>query len=233
MAPYRLGVDIGGTHTDLVLTDIATRRFRIAKVASTPGNPALGVVTGIAALLSDVSPGDIEFFAHGTTVTTNALLQLKGARVGLLVNAGFRGIQDVQSQAREGNSFDYFFRRPPPLVTQRFTREVPGRVDAHGREIAPFDAVAARHAVEELLAAGVQSFAVCYLFSFLNPIHERMTAEIIRELAPSAAISLSSIVLPRLREWPRLSTTLVNAYLEPVLATYVASLAEGSRSNWH
>ena len=227
MAPYRLGVDIGGTHTDLVLTDIATHRFRIAKVASTPGNPALGVVTGIAALLSDVSPSDIEFFAHGTTVTTNALLQLKGARVGLLVNAGFRGIQDVQSQAREGNSFDYFFRRPPPLVTQRFTREVPGRIDAHGREIAPFDAVAARHAVEELLAAGVQSFAVCYLFSFLNPIHERMTAEIIRELAPSAAISLSSIVLPRLREWPRLSTTLVNAYLEPVLATYVASLAEG------
>ena len=104
---------------------------------------------------------------------------------------------------------------------------MPGQIDAHGREIAPFDAVAARHAVEELLAAGVQSFAVCYLFSFLNPIHERMTADIIRELAPSAAISLSSIVLPRLREWPRLSTTLVNAYLEPVLATYVASLAEG------
>jgi N-methylhydantoinase A len=227
MPPYRLGVDIGGTHTDLVLTDVASREFRIAKVASTPANPANGVLAGVASLLREVSADEIDFFAHGTTVTTNALLQLKGARVGLLVNTGFRGIQEVQSQAREGNSFDYMYRRPPPLVTQCLTREVPGRIDAHGREIAPFDAGAACRAVEELLAAGAQSFAVCYLFSFLNPSHETMTAQIIRELAPSAAVSLSSVVLPRLREWPRLSTTLVNAYLEPVLASYVASLADG------
>ncbi len=227
MPPYRLGVDVGGTHTDLVLTDVATGEFRIAKVASTPSNPAVGVMSGIASLLEPASASAIEFFAHGTTVTTNALLQLKGARVGLLVNAGFRGIQEVQSQAREGNSFDYMYRRPPPLVTQRLTREVPGRIDAHGREIEPFDAAAARRAVAELLALGVESFAVCYLFSFLNGAHEQATADIIRELAPPVAVSLSSVVLPRLREWPRLSTTLVNAYLEPVLTSYVASLAEG------
>ncbi len=227
MPPYRLGVDVGGTHTDLVLTDVATGEFRIAKVASTPSNPAVGVMSGIASLLEPASASAIEFFAHGTTVTTNALLQLKGARVGLLVNAGFRGIQEVQSQAREGNSFDYMYRRPPPLVTQRLTREVPGRIDAHGREIEPFDAAAARRAVAELLALGVVSFAVCYLFSFLNGAHEQATADIIRELAPPVAVSLSSVVLPRLREWPRLSTTLVNAYLEPVLTSYVASLAEG------
>jgi len=149
MPPYRLGVDVGGTHTDLVLTDVATGEFRIAKVASTPANPAVGVMTAIASLLQPASASGIEFFAHGTTVTTNALLQLKGARVGLLVNAGFRGIQDVQSQAREGNSFDYMYRRPPPLVTQRLTREVPGRIDAHGREIEPFDANAARRAIAE------------------------------------------------------------------------------------
>jgi N-methylhydantoinase A len=227
MPPYRLGVDVGGTHTDLVLTDVATGEFRIAKVASTPSNPAVGVMSGIASLLGPANSGAIEFFAHGTTVTTNALLQLKGARVGLLVNKGFRGIQDVQSQAREGNSFDYMYRRPPPLVTQRLTREVPGRIDAHGREIEPFDAEATRRAVAELLALGVESFAVCYLFSFLNGAHEQATADIIRELAPPAAVSLSRVVLPRLREWPRLSTTLVNAYLEPVLTSYVASLAEG------
>jgi N-methylhydantoinase A len=227
MPPYRLGVDVGGTHTDLVLTDVATGEFRIAKVASTPSNPAVGVMSGIASLLEPASASAIEFFAHGTTVTTNALLQLKGARVGLLVNAGFRGIQEVQSQAREGNSFDYMYRRPPPLVTQRLTREVPGRIDAHGREIEPFDAEAARRAVAELLALGVESIAVCYLFSFLNGAHEQATADIIRELAPPVAVSLSRVVLPRLREWPRLSTTLVNAYLEPVLTSYVASLAEG------
>ncbi len=175
MPPYRLGVDVGGTHTDLVLTDVATGEFRIAKVASTPSNPAVGVMSGIASLLEPASASAIEFFAHGTTVTTNALLQLKGARVGLLVNAGFRGIQEVQSQAREGNSFDYMYRRPPPLVTQRLTREVPGRIDAHGREIEPFDAAAARRAVAELLALGVVSFAVCYLFSFLNGAHEQAT----------------------------------------------------------
>jgi N-methylhydantoinase A len=226
MPPYRLGVDVGGTHTDLVLADAATGEFRIAKVASTPANPAAGVMTGIASLLERVNAEAIEFFSHGTTVTTNALLQLKGARVGLLVNAGFRGIQEVQSQAREGNPFDYTYRRPPPLVTQRLTREVPGRIDARGREIAPFDGDAARRAVTELLALGVHSFAVCYLFSFLDPRHEQATAEIIRELAPAASVSLSSVVLPRLREWPRLSTTLVNAYLEPVLTSYVASLDE-------
>jgi N-methylhydantoinase A len=224
MPPYRLGVDVGGTHTDLVLTDVASGAFRIAKVPSTPANPALGVMSGIAALLQSARASDIEFFAHGTTVTTNALLQLKGARVGLLINAGFRGIQDVQSQAREGNSFDYLYRRPRPLVTQRLTREVMGRIDAGGREIEPFDLGKARQAITELLALGVESFAVCYLFSFLNPAHEQATAKIIRELAPSAAISLSSVVLPRLREWPRMSTTLVNAYLDPVLTSYVTSL---------
>jgi N-methylhydantoinase A len=226
MAPYRLGVDVGGTHTDLVLTDVATGTLRIAKVPSTPANPALGVMRGIASLLEPAQASTIEFFAHGTTVTTNALLQLKGARVGLLINAGFRGIQDVQSQAREGNPFDYTYRRPPALVTQRLTREVTGRIDAGGHEIEPFDAGMARQAIAELLALGVESFAVCYLFSFLNPVHEQATADIIRELAPSVAISLSSVVLPRLREWPRLSTTLVNAYLEPVLTSYVATLGE-------
>ncbi|MFL6796563.1 MAG: hydantoinase/oxoprolinase family protein [Xanthobacteraceae bacterium] len=226
MPPYRLGVDVGGTHTDLVLTDATTGEFRIAKVASTPADPAVAVMTGIASLLDAQSASAIEYFAHGTTVTTNALLQLKGARVGLLVNAGFRGIQEVQSQAREGNSFDYMYRRPTALVTQRLTREVPGRIDANGRELEPIDLATARRAVADLLALGVESFAVCYLFSFLNPTHERATADIIRALAPSASLSLSSVVLPRLREWPRLSTTLVNAYLEPVLTSYVASLAE-------
>jgi N-methylhydantoinase A len=226
MAPrYRLGVDVGGTHTDLVLLDAASGALAVEKVSTTPNNPALGVMNGIEKFAArGIDLAAIEFFSHGTTITTNALLEMRGAKVGLLINRGFRAIQETQGQARDGNVFDYFFQKPEPIALQDITREIGGRIDYTGAELEPLDEDAVRKAAAELKAASVSSIAVCYLFSFMNPAHERRTGVLIAEVFPEAHVSLSSEVLSRVREWPRMSATLLNAYLAPVLVTYIADL---------
>ncbi len=226
MAPrYRLGVDVGGTHTDLVLLDAASGALAVEKVSTTPKNPALGVMNGIEKFAArGIDLAAIEFFSHGTTITTNALLEMRGAKVGLLINRGFRAIQETQGQARDGNVFDYFFQKPVPIAPQDLTREIGGRIDYTGAELEPLDEDAIRKAAVELKAAGVSSIAVCYLFSFMNPAHEQRTGALIAEVFPEAHVSLSSDVLSRVREWPRMSATLLNAYLAPVLVTYIADL---------
>ncbi len=227
-ARYRLGVDVGGTHTDLVLLDTATGALLVEKVPSTPRNPALGVLNGVEKFIArGVAPAAIEFFAHGTTITTNALLEMRGANVGLLITKGYRAVQEVQSQARDGNLFDYFYAKPQPIAPQSLTREIPERSDYAGNVLVPLDREAVRVAARELKAAGVESIAVCYLFSFMNPAHEEETRALIREEFPGVHVSLSSEVLPRIREWPRLSTTLLNAYLEPVMVRYIDHLNRG------
>ena len=228
-ARYRIGVDVGGTHTDLVLNDIETGAVKIEKLPSSPENPALAVLEGLKRLLgAGVQPDEIAFFAHGTTVTTNALLEGKGSRIGLLINQDFRAICEVQTQARdEGNPFDHLFQRPSHLAPPYLTREIPGRMDYLGKEIQPLDREAITKATQSLIVEGINSFTICYLFSYMNDAHERETANIIRDIAPEAFVSMSSEVLPRIREWPRYSTTLINAYLVPVLAKYIADLAAG------
>ncbi|HTH97543.1 MAG TPA: hydantoinase/oxoprolinase family protein [Stellaceae bacterium] len=228
LSRYRLGVDVGGTHTDLVVLDVATGELLVEKVSSTPQNQAIGVLNGVNKFVARGVPMDaIEFFAHGTTVTTNALLEMRGSKVGMLITKGFRAIQETQGQARDGNLFDYFYKKPEPIAPQSLTREIPERSGASGEVLEALDKNAVRQAVEELKAAGVSSIAVCYLFSFMNPAHEEATRAIINELAPEISVSLSSEVLPRLREWSRMSTTLVNAYLEPVLVRYIGHLNQG------
>jgi len=228
LAEYRLGVDVGGTHTDLVLAGPATGHILIEKVPSTPANPSVAVLDGVSRLLArDIGAGAIDFFSHGTTVTTNALLELKGSKIGLLITRGFRAVQEVQTQAREGNQFELNFRRPSPLVSQHLTHEISGRMDYAGKELEPLAEVEVRDAAKALGAEGAESFAVCFLFSYMNDAHEARAAEIIRDEIPGAYVSLSSEVLPRIREWPRLSTTLLNAYLEPVLARYASDLDNG------
>jgi N-methylhydantoinase A len=227
-ARYRLGVDVGGTHTDLVLLDTETGELLVEKVASTPKNPALGVLDGVGEFIArGVAPGAIGFFAHGTTITTNALLEMRGAKVGLLITRGYRAVQEIQNQARDGNLFDYFYAKPAAIVPQSLTREIPERCDYAGQVLVPLDAEAVRRAARELEAAGVESIAVCYLFSFMNPVQEQETRTLIHAEFPSVHVSLSSEVLPRIREWPRLSTTLLNAYLEPVMVHYIAHLSAG------
>ncbi len=225
---YRLGVDVGGTHTDLVLLNVETGEIAVEKVSSTPANPALGVLNGVNNFIArGIPPDAIEFFSHGTTITTNALLQMRGARVGLMITKGFRAVQEVQTQARDGNPFDYFYEKPEPIAPQSMTREIPGRIGWEGDEIHPLDLDAVRVATREFRDQGVTSIAVCYLFSYANSSHEERTRAAIVEEFPGAHISLSSEVLPRIREWPRLSTTLLNAYLGPVLVDYIADLNRG------
>jgi N-methylhydantoinase A len=224
-ARYRVGVDVGGTHTDLVLLDVETGALLVEKVASTPKNPALGVLDGIARFRArGVEAREIAFFGHGTTITTNALLEMRGARTGLLITRGYRAIQEVQNQARDGNPFDYFYAKPPPIAPQSLTKEITERSDYSGNVLVPLDAGDVRRAARELKAQGVESIAVCYLFSFANPAHEIETRRIFHEESPNVSVSLSSDVLPRIREWPRLSSTLLNAYLEPVLVRYIRHL---------
>ena len=222
---YRLGVDVGGTHTDLVLLDVSSGAIAVEKVSTTPANPALGIMRGIGNLAErGVDISSIDFFSHGTTITTNALLEMRGAKVGLLINRGFRAIQETQGQARDGNPFDYFYQKPAPLAPQSLTREIGGRIDYSGTVLEPLDEEAVRKAAADLKHAGALSIAVCYLFSFMNPAHEQRTGSLIREVFPEAHVSLSCEVLSRVREWPRLSATLLNAYLAPVLVTYIADL---------
>src|SRR5438132_9117120 len=225
---YRRGVDVGVTHTDLVLLDTSTGALMVEKVSSTPRNPALGVINGVGKFIArGIAPADIAFFAHGTTITTNALLEMRGAKVGLLITEGYRAVQEVQTQARDGNLFDYFYEKPQPIAPQSLTKEISERADYAGNVLVPLDREAVRRAARELKVAGVESIAVCYLFSFMNPAHEDETRALIHQEFSDVHISLSSEVLPRIREWPRLSTTLLNAYLEPVMVHYIGHLNSG------
>jgi len=225
---YRLGVDVGGTHTDLVLLDSETGRLTVEKVASTPKNPALGVLNGIAKfVVKGLTPGEIGFFGHGTTITTNALLEMRGGRVGLLITRGYRAVQEVQNQARDIALFDYFYEKPRAIAPQSLTHEISERCDYQGRVLVPLSAEDVRRAARALKEAGAESVAVCFLFSYANPSHERAARDLVLEEFPGVSVSLSSEVLPRIREWPRMSATLLNAYLEPVLSGYIAHLNKG------
>src|SRR5580704_13502770 len=189
-ARYRLGVDVGGTHTDLVLRDSASGDLLVEKVASTPKNPADGVLAGVARFIArGIPPAEIGFFSHGTTITTNALLEMRGARVGLLITQGFRAVQEIQNQARDGNLFDYFHAKPAPIAPQSLTREIPERSDYAGNVLKRLDRAAVRRAARELREAGVQSIAVCYLFSFMNPAHEQETRALIHAEYPQVHVS--------------------------------------------
>src|SRR5262249_48721210 len=139
-ARYRLGVDVGGTHTDLVLLDFTSGVVLVGKGARTPKKPALGVFGGFDRVISHgVPPFEIGFFAHGTTITTNALLEMRGAKVGLLITKGYRAVQEVQNQARDGNLFDYFYSKPAPIAPQSLTKEIPERCDYTGQVLRPLD----------------------------------------------------------------------------------------------
>jgi N-methylhydantoinase A len=227
MARFRVTVDTGGTFSDFVYLNEDTGAVTIAKLPSTPDDPSRAILAGLEALLAEgVAAADIGYFCHGTTVGTNALLEGKGVRTGLLVTEGFRGIYPVGEQARPYGTaiFDVMYDKPAPLVPPSRTGEVRERVDFRGNVLRPLDEAALRDTVRELKAHDLESIAVCLLFSFLHPQHERRVREIVREEMPDCSISLSSEVLPQIREYYRLSATVINAYLQPILARYIARL---------
>jgi N-methylhydantoinase A len=227
MARYRVTVDTGGTFSDFVYLNEETGDVSIAKVASTPDDPSRAIIEGVEGLLAQgVAPEDVGFFCHGTTVGTNALLEHKGARTGLLVTQGFRAIYPVGEQSRPYGPaiFDVMFDKPAVLVPQSLTGEVQERVDFRGDVLGELDVAALRETVRRLKAERVESIAVCLLFSFLHPEHESRVRDIIAEEMPDCSVSLSCEVLPQIREYFRLSTTVINAYLQPILARYIAQL---------
>ena len=230
MPNWIVGIDIGGTFTDVASMEVETGKLRITKVPSIPVDPSQAVVSGLQSLFetdADIRPGDIEFFAHGTTVATNALIEGKGAKAGLLITRGFRAIYQLRGGSRPTGSdlIDSFYHKPVGVVPQRLTREIGGRILFDGREHDPLDEEDVRTAVRGLRREGVRSIAVCYLFSFMNPSHEQRTAEIIRAEHPDCRVSLSSLVLPVIREYQRLSTTALDAFVGPVVETYLGALS--------
>jgi len=227
MARYRVTVDTGGTFSDFVYLNEETREVSISKVPSTPDDPSRAILQGVEMLIAKgVAPADIGFFCHGTTVGTNALLEGKGVRTGLLVTEGFRGIYPVGEQARPYGAaiFDVMYDKPALLAPQSLTGEVKERVDHRGRVLGELDEAALRQTLRELAAHEIESVAVCLLFSFLHPQHEERVREIAREELPEGSISLSCEIVPLIREYHRLSTTVINAYLQPILARYIAQL---------
>src|SRR6266853_3953107 len=227
MSRYRVTVDTGGTFSDFVYLNEETGEVSISKLPSTPDDPSRAILAGVEMLLAKgVAAADIGFFCHGTTVGTNALLEGKGVKTGLLVTEGFRGIYPVGEQARPYGAalFDVMFDKPAMLVPQSRTGEVKERFGFRGRVLRPLDEQALRDTVRELAAQKIESLAVCLLFSFLHPAHEARVREIVLNEMPGANISLSSEIVPQIREYHRLSTTVINAYLAPILARYIAQL---------
>jgi len=224
----RIGVDVGGTFTDLVSVD-DTGRVSLAKSVSTPEDPSIGVMDGLGLLAAEIGAdlvgllADTALIVHGTTVATNALLERKGATVGMLTTAGHRDVIEM----REGLKDDrYNLRMPPPvpLVPRARRLDVTERIRFDGTVETPLSRRSAESTIRRLGAAGVGAVAVCYLHSYRDARHERQTRRLLARLLPHAYVSLSSEVLPQIKEYERFCTTVVNAYVGPVLARYLGNL---------
>ncbi len=224
---YRLGIDIGGTFTDLVLIG-ADGSVDTHKVLSTPDDYGRAIVAAIRdmAARGRIWPDRVTEVVHGTTVCSNAILEGKGARTGLMTTRGFRDALEI-GRMRYPRLYDLTWMKPPPLVERRRRREVVERLDRHGCIVESLDETYVREALEALAAEGIESLAVCLLHSYANPDHELRVREIVTRQAPELPISLSCEVLPEIGEYERMSTTVINAYLQPVAGNYLAELASG------
>ena len=225
MSGIRAGVDVGGTFTDAVLVD-AEGRLHVAKVRSTPDDAAVGFLDGLAELArrSGVAPGALDYLAHGTTVATNAVVQGRLARAGLITTAGFRDVLEIGTQQRRA-VYDLWTPQPAPVIPRERCHGVGGRIGPDGRELEPLDEDDVRAAAAALAADGVEAVAVVLLFSFLEPAHEQRVAELLRDALPGVPVTLSSAVAPEVREYVRASTTALNAALLPPAGAYVRRLA--------
>src|SRR5437016_2395315 len=220
----RIGIDTGGTFTDIVSVDGCSGAMRVTKVASTPANPAIGLVRGVRAILdaAGASPDDVAGLAHGTTVATNALLQGPISGLGLIVTAGFRHLLEIARQSVPvgyGNS--YFWVKPERIAAVHCVREVGGRLDFRGHELRALDEDGVRAAAQFFKAQGFRAVGICLLHSYANDAHERRAAEVVAEVYPEATLSLSCEVLPEYREYERAVTTLVDAFVKPHMERYL------------
>lgn len=223
----RLAVDVGGTFTDVTLFDPADGRLLSAKAPTTPENRALGVLDGIRVALEGAGeqPSRVAEVVHGSTTGTNALIERTGARVGLLTTEGFRDVLEIGRIMRpDAGLYDFSVDLPLPLVPRHLRFEARERLDAQGKVLVPLDEQSVVEAARAFAREGVEAVAVCFLFSFLDPAHEEAAERILAEHLPGVPISLSSRVCPEIREYERSSTTVMNAYLTPVMSAYLDSL---------
>lgn len=221
---WRVGVDAGGTFTDVCFFNQATGQLEVAKVSSTPSDPSRAVINGVREILQRGNdPMPVSYFAHGSTVATNALIQKKGVKTGLITTGGFRDLLELGRQQRP-HLYDLQIDKPVPLVTRDLRIEVKERILHDGRVEQPLDEHEVRAAVRFLRESGAQSIAVCFLYSYVDSTHEQFVQRIIGEEYPEAFVSCSYDVLPEFREYERLSTTVVNAYIGPVMADYLERL---------
>ena len=229
MRDKTLAIDIGGTFTDVVLRDRASGALCVAKVLTRYPDPSVGVLAGVKEVLADVSPGSISRAVHGTTLVTNALIERGGAKTGLITTAGFRDALEIGREGRY-DIYDLFLKLPEPLVERRLRLEVRERLYARGDVMVPLNEEDVVKACDALREARVQAVAIVFLHAYVNPDHERRAAEIVRRELPEVAISVSHRVAAELREFERASTTVANAYVQPLVEKYLSRLARGLKA---
>ena len=225
---FIVGIDVGGTFTDLTAVDEGTGRVVVTKVPSRPRNEAAAVLDGLAAL--GIAPRDVRRLVHGTTVGTNAVLERRGAPVAVLTTAGFRDLIEIGRTKRNIPAlFVPTFVRPKPVVERRRRFEVVERLAADGSVLVPLDVASAERALDAAVASGAEAIAVCLLHAYLNPAHERAIADLAKGRCPGVPVSRSADVVAEYREFERFSTTVLNAYLQPLMDGYLSGLEERLR----
>jgi len=218
---YRLSTDVGGTFTDGVVLDEQSGRVTVSKVSSTPDNPAIGTIESIEKF--SIPLRDASFLSHGTTVVINALIEGKGAKTALVTTRGFRDVLEI-GRSNRTEMYDALYRKPRPLVPRSLRLEVSERIDAKGRVLSPLSEADLEEALAVLVEQEVRSVAVCLLNGYANPEHEIKIGQFLRDRLPHAAVSLSHLITRRYYEYERTSTTTQNAYVMPVVRTYLDHL---------
>ena len=229
MAEFRVGIDIGGTFTDVVF--LGTDGTVLArKIASTPDDYSRAVLDGVRDGISELNIGaeEISEVSHGFTVATNAIIEQKGAKTALITTEGFRDVLELRRN-RVPRLYDLYYEKPPTLVSRQLRLEVRERLNYKGEVLKPLEASDVERAVDRIIREGVESVAVCLLHSYANPSHERYIAGVLSERAPGAILTLSSDLLPEMKEYERTSTTVINCYVRPVVGNYLTRLDDGMR----
>lgn len=228
----RIGADVGGTFTDLYLVDDERHRYATSKIPTTPQDPSIGIVSGILRILTEhgIRPDRVAQVIHGTTVATNAVLQRSGSRTGLITTSGFKDVLEIARQKRP-SLYDVTVDKIAPLVPRDLRLEVDERINAKGDVLRPLDIGGVKAAALALESAAVAGVAICFLHSYRNANHELQAADVVRRVLPNAYVCTSSEVLPEFREYERVSTTVLNAYLGPVISGYVGRLKQRLRDS--
>ncbi|MEL7234094.1 MAG: hydantoinase/oxoprolinase family protein, partial [Chloroflexota bacterium] len=221
MSNYRVSADIGGTFTDIVVSEVETNATRTGKVLTTPGNPAEGVMHGVTEMIGDAA--NMDFFVHGTTVGLNAFLERKGKRVLLIMNEGLRDAYTIARGDRK-TLYELQYTKPELLVPRRDVHEVRGRLRWDGSEMTPLNADDFAPIIEKVQAENIESIAVCFVHAFTNPAHELQAKAILAAALPDVAISLSHELAREWREYERASTAVMNSYIAPIVQRYLKSL---------